>query len=47
MSAPPPLAPAATDQYLASFGKSGAVGVFTADEPLYFRRGTPVVLQTP
>lgn len=34
------------DQFVVSHGKSGAVGVFTAPEPLTLRRGQPVVLQT-
>jgi len=37
---------AAHDQYLVSFGKSGAVGVFTAAEPLTLKRGTRAVVQT-
>lgn len=48
MSALPPLAVVrpAHDQYVVSFGKSGAVGVFTAAAPLALRRGRAVVLQT-
>jgi cell fate regulator YaaT (PSP1 superfamily) len=34
------------DQYLVSFGKSGAVGVFTAPEPITLRRGSRAIVQT-
>ncbi len=45
---PPPVNDLeAADQYLVSYGKSGAVGVFLATGPLPLRRGTPVILQTP
>jgi hypothetical protein len=36
----------AHDQYLVSFGKSGAVGVFTAQQPLTLRRGSRAIVQT-
>ena len=34
------------DQFVVSHGKSGALGVFTAAEPLPLRRGQAVILQT-
>jgi hypothetical protein len=48
MSALPPLiATDAHDQYVVNYGKSGAVGVFTAETPLALRRGQEVVIQSP
>src|SRR5205085_809109 len=32
--------------FVVSFGKSGALGVFTADEPMILRRGSAVIVQT-
>lgn len=50
MSAFPPQPPVAeleaVDQFLVSYGKSGAVGVFTGDDVGPLRRGTAVVIQT-
>ncbi len=43
---PPVLGVKAHDQYVVSHGRGGAVGVFTADEPMLLRRGTRVLLQT-
>src|ERR1043165_223541 len=34
------------DQFIVTSGKSGAVGVFTSDEPLKLRRGQRVIIQT-
>src|SRR5262245_8644526 len=36
----------AHDQFIVSFGKIGALGVFTAAEPLMLRRGQAVIVQT-
>jgi hypothetical protein len=49
MSALPDLftRPDAADQFVVSFGKNGALGVFNAPAPLVLRRGERVVLQTP
>jgi cell fate regulator YaaT (PSP1 superfamily) len=49
MSAAPELvfAAALADQYVVSFGTSGAVGVFIADHPLPLRRGDRVVIDSP
>ena len=41
-----PIPATAHDQYLVSFGKSGAVGVFTAPEPLVLKRGCRAIVQT-
>jgi hypothetical protein len=49
MSAIPPAltgVAAAHDQYIVSHGKSGAVGVFTAPEPLALKRGHIVLIET-
>lgn len=45
MSAPPPTLEAA-EQFLVSYGKAGAVGVFNTTAPLVLPRGTSVVVQT-
>jgi hypothetical protein len=49
MSAVPDLftRPDAADQFVVSFGKSGALGVFNAPAPLVLRRGDRVVVRTP
>jgi hypothetical protein len=49
MSAVPDLftRPDAADQFVVSFGKSGALGVFNAPAPLVLRRGERVVVRTP
>src|SRR6059036_1305570 len=49
MSAIPDLftRPDAADQFVVSFGKSGALGVFNAPAPLVLRRGDRVVVRTP
>jgi hypothetical protein len=49
MSAVPDLltCPDAADQFVVSFGTSGALGVFNAPAPLVLRRGDRVVLRTP
>ncbi len=49
MSAIPELLarPDAADQFVVSFGKGGAVGVFNAPAPLALRRGDRVVIRTP
>lgn len=49
MSAIPDLftRPDAADQFVISFGKSGALGVFNAPAPLVLRRGDRVVVRTP
>jgi cell fate regulator YaaT (PSP1 superfamily) len=49
MSALPDLLarPDAARQYIVSFGNSGGVGVFTADEPLVLQRGARVVIRSP
>src|SRR6516162_2507630 len=36
----------AHDQFIVSFGKIGALGVFTAAQPLMLRRGQAVIVQT-
>jgi cell fate regulator YaaT (PSP1 superfamily) len=48
MSALPDLfvRPDAADQFVVSFGKSGALGVFNAPAPLVLRRGDRVVVRT-
>lgn len=38
--------PMAQDRYVVSYGKGGAVGIFTSAEPLHLRRGQNVVVQT-
>jgi cell fate regulator YaaT (PSP1 superfamily) len=43
---PVPVAPKPHDQFVVSHGKSGALGVFTAPEPMLLRRGQSVVVQT-
>lgn len=45
--AAPTFAAVLDDQYLASFGKSGGLGCFTAPDEAEFARGDRVVLQTP
>jgi hypothetical protein len=49
MSAIPDLLirPDAALQYVVSFGNSGGVGVFTAEEPLPLRRGARVAIRSP
>ena len=49
MSAIPDLfiRPDAADQFVVSFGKAGAVGVFNAPAPFVLRRGDRVVIGTP
>jgi hypothetical protein len=49
MSAVPDLftRPDAADQFICSFGKSGALGVFNAPAPMVLRRGDRVVVRTP
>jgi cell fate regulator YaaT (PSP1 superfamily) len=49
MSAIPDLLtrPDAAEQFVVSFGKGGALGVFNAPAPLVLRRGDRVVIQTP
>ena len=49
MSAIPDLftRPDAADQFVVSFGKSGALGAFNAPAPLVLRRGDRVVVRTP
>lgn len=42
----PPSTTTVHDQYLVSFGKSGAVGVFTAPEPVVLKRGSRAIVQT-
>lgn len=37
----------AHDQFIVSFGKSGALGVFTSENPLTLRRNQAVLVQTP
>ncbi len=44
---PPPLHDQFHDQFVVSYGKSAAVGVFSADEPLPLARGARVLLKTP
>jgi cell fate regulator YaaT (PSP1 superfamily) len=39
--------PDAADQFVVSFGKGGAVGVFNAPAPLLLRRGDRVIVHTP
>ena len=51
MSALPPLSAeirtrSTSDQFVVSHGKCGAVGVYTASEPLALRRGQHVVIET-
>jgi hypothetical protein len=47
MSMPPPLRDQLYDQFVVSYGKSAAVGVFTAEDPLPLARGARVLLKTP
>ena len=44
---PPPLHDQLHDQFVVSYGKTAAVGVFSADEPLPLSRGARVLLKTP
>lgn len=43
----PPLSEQLCDQFVASYGKSAAVGVFACDQPLPLTRGARVLLRTP
>ena len=43
---PPGAAPELHDQFVVSFGKSSALGVFTAAESMHLRRGCAVIVQT-
>lgn len=46
LPAPAAIATETHDQFIVSFGKIGALGVFTAAEPLMLRRGQAVIVQT-
>ena len=43
---PPGIVPEPHDQFVVSFGKSGALGVFTSTEPMRLGRGCAVIVQT-